>query len=67
MYMSQVILNASAHHQAFNAYHLHPHKWPENPPFTADHIRTCGRQKPSAQPQKLNFVKSLPLYFLVKQ
>ncbi len=40
--MSQVILNASAHHQALNAYHLHPHKWPENPPFTADQIRSAA-------------------------
>ena len=34
--MSQVILITSAHYQALNAYHFPPHKWPENPPFTAD-------------------------------
>ena len=43
--MSQVILNASAHHQAFNAYHLHPHKWPANPPFVADQIRSAADRK----------------------
>ena len=65
--MSQVILNASAHHQALNAYHLHPHKWPENPLSAADQIRYAVDKKPSAQPQKLNFVRSPPLYLLVKQ
>ena len=65
--MSQVILNASAHHQALNAYHLHPRKWPENPPSAADQIRSVADKKPSAQPQKLNFVRSPPLYLLVKQ
>jgi hypothetical protein len=65
--MSQIILNVSAHHQALNAYHLHPHKWPENPPSAADQIRSAADKKPSAQPQKLNSVRSPPLYLLVKQ
>ena len=61
--MSQVILNASAHHQTFNAYHLHPHKWPENLPFAADHIRSVADKKPSAQPQKIKFCQiSAPLF-----
>ena len=49
--MSQVILNASAHHQAFNAYHRHPHKWPENPPFTADHIRSAADENHKLSPK----------------
>jgi hypothetical protein len=65
--MSQVILNASAHHQALNAYHLYPHKWPENPPFAADQIRFAADENHQLSPQKLNFVKSPPLYLLVKQ
>jgi hypothetical protein len=43
--MSQVILNVSGHHQALNAYHLHPHKWPENPPSAADQIRFAVDKK----------------------
>jgi hypothetical protein len=65
--MSQVILNVSGHHQALNVYHIHPHKWPENPPSAANQIRSAADKKPSAQPQKLNSVRSLPLYLLVKQ
>jgi hypothetical protein len=65
--MSQVILNVSGHHQALNAYHIHPHKWPENPPSAADQIRSAADRKPSAQPQKLNSVRPPPLYLLVKQ
>ena len=40
--MSQVILNTSAHYQALNAQHFPPHKWPENPPFAADQIRSAA-------------------------
>ena len=40
--MSQVTLNVSGHHQALNAYHLHPHKWPENPSTAADQIRSAA-------------------------
>ena len=65
--MSQVILITSAHYQALNAHHFPPHKWPENPPSAADQIRSAADKKPSAQPQKLNFVNSPPLYLLVKQ
>jgi hypothetical protein len=43
--MSQVILNVSGHHQALNAYHLHPHKWPKNPPSAADQIRSAADKK----------------------
>jgi hypothetical protein len=42
MYMSQVILITSAHHQALNAHHFPPHKWPENPSFAADQIRSAA-------------------------
>jgi hypothetical protein len=49
--MSQVILNASAHHQAFNAYHLHPHKWPENLSFAADHIRSAADKNHQLNPK----------------
>jgi hypothetical protein len=66
--MSQVILNASAHHQAFNAYHLHPHKWPENPPFAANLIKSDLRQtKTISLISKPHLVKSQPLYFSGKQ
>ena len=65
--MGQVILIISDHYRALNARHFHPHKWPENPPSAADQIRSAVDKRPSAQPQKLNFVKSLPLYLLVKQ
>ena len=40
--MSQVILIASAHYQALNTRHFPPHKWPENPPFTADQIKSTA-------------------------
>jgi hypothetical protein len=40
--VSQVILITSAHHQALNAHHFPPHKWLENPPFTADQIRSAA-------------------------
>ena len=40
--MSQVILIASAHYQALNAYHFPPHNWPENPPFAVDQIRSAA-------------------------
>ena len=40
--MSQVILIALAHYQALNARHFPPHKWPENPPFTADQIKSAA-------------------------
>jgi hypothetical protein len=49
--LSQVILNASAHHQVLNAYHLHPHKWPENPPFTADQIRSATDENHQLSPK----------------
>jgi hypothetical protein len=62
--MSQVILNVSGHHQALNAYHIHPHKWPENLPSAADQIRSAADRKPSAQPQTLNVVQSQPLLSL---
>ena len=39
--MSQVILITSAHCQALDAHHFPPHKWPENPPFAADQIRSA--------------------------
>jgi hypothetical protein len=42
MYVSQVILITLAHYQALNAHHFPPHKWPENPPFTADQIRSAA-------------------------
>uniref|UniRef100_A0A2N9EQA3 Uncharacterized protein n=1 Tax=Fagus sylvatica TaxID=28930 RepID=A0A2N9EQA3_FAGSY len=47
-------LRKQGHHQALNAYHIHPHKWPENPPSAADQIRSAADRKPSAQPQTLN-------------
>jgi hypothetical protein len=60
--MSQVILNASAHHQALNAYHLHPHKWSENPPFTADQIRSAADENHQLNPQKIKLCQiSAPL------
>ena len=40
--MSQVILITSAHYQTLNAHHFPPHKWPENPPFTADQIKSAA-------------------------
>ena len=40
--MSQVILIASAHYQALNAYHFPPHKWIENQLSTADQIRSAA-------------------------
>jgi hypothetical protein len=65
--MSQVILNVSGHHQALNAYHIHPHKWPENPPSAADQIRSAVDKKLSAQPQKLKPCQISAPYLLVKQ
>ena len=39
--MSQVIVITLAHCQALNAHHFPPHKWPENPPFAVDQIRSA--------------------------
>jgi hypothetical protein len=65
--VSQVILITSAHYQALNAHHFPPHKWPENPPFTADQIRSAANENHQLNLKKSNFVKSPPLYFSVKQ
>ena len=51
--MSQVILNVSGHHQALNAYHLHPHKWPENPLSAADQIRSAADKKTISSAPKI--------------
>ena len=40
--MSQVIVITLAHCQALNAHHFPPHKWPENPPFAVDQIRSAA-------------------------
>ena len=40
--MSQVILMASAHCQALNAHHFPPYKWPKNPPFAANQIKSAA-------------------------
>ena len=40
--MSQVILIASTHYQALNTRHFPPHKWPENPSFAADQIKSTA-------------------------
>ena len=65
--MSQVILNVSGHHQVLNTYHLHPHKWLENPPSAADQIKSAVDENHQLNPQKLNSVRSPPLYLLLKQ
>jgi hypothetical protein len=67
MYVSQVILITLDHYQALNAHHFPPHKWPENPPFTADQIRSAADENHQLNLKKSNFVKSLSLYFSVKQ
>jgi hypothetical protein len=65
--MSQVILITSAHYQVLNAHHFPPHKWPDNPPFTADQIRSAADENHQLNLKKSNFVKSPPLCFSVKQ
>ena len=65
--MSQVILITSAHCQALNAHHFPPHKWPENPPFAADQIRSAADGNHQLNLKKSPFVKSQPLYFSGKQ
>ena len=59
--------NLSAHYQALNAHHFPSHKWPKNLSFTADQIRFAADENHQLNLQKSNFVKSLPLYFSVKQ
>jgi hypothetical protein len=49
--VSQVILITSAHYQALNAHHFHPHKWPENPPFAADQIRSAADENHQLNPK----------------
>ena len=65
--MSQVIVITLAHCQALNAHHFPPHKWLENPPFAVDQIRSAVDENHQLNPQKLNSVRSPPLYLLVKQ
>jgi hypothetical protein len=65
--VNQVILITSANYQALNARHFLSHKWPENPLFTADQIRSAADENHQLNLKKSSFVKSPPLYFSVKQ
>ena len=64
--MSQVILITSAHYQAFNAHHFTPHKWPENPPFAADQIRSAADENHQLN-LKTKLCQISALYFSGKQ
>jgi hypothetical protein len=60
--VSQVILITSAHHQALNAHHFPPHKWPENPPFTADQIRSAADENHQLNLKTKLYQISAPLF-----